>query len=416
MKLLTKNSIYFLVITSLVFLIGGKLFYMQLQTILNEETTEQLESAKEVLINYIHKNKALPVNFASMNDIRFDEVQTEVKERVVDTLLMDEMEGEHIRVRQLHFPVEVQGAHYRGIVGKSMLEADDLIETISFSFAILMIVLIIVLMVSNYIYSKLAWKPFTQMLEKISNYDINQHKTIAYSKNTNTTEFLQLSDAISKMTDKINSDYLNMKAFTENASHEIQTPLAIIKSKTELLLQNTNLNEEERKQIYEINQTAGRLSKLNQTLLLFAKIENDQYHQKEKLDLVKLVSNKLEQMEDLFTMKNINLKKDFSSTPTIEINPVLMEIVISNLLTNALKYSAQESEIEILIHQNELVIINPGNELKVDPKKLFDRFYKGDDAASTGLGLALVKEIAQLNGHKIEYSFENNKHIFKYVF
>lgn len=416
MKLLTKNSIYFLLITSVVFLIGGCIFYEQLQKIMNEEAEEELYNAKKVLVDYINRSKALPGSMANMYNIRFQLSPSPVQEKILDTLVMDELNGELIPIKELHYGVEVSGYKYEGIVGKSMMESDDLVETISWSFVIIMVVLIIVLIAGNYIYSKLAWKPFLSLLNEIDKYDMHRHKAIASGK-TNTIEFIQLQKAVNRMTERISSDYQNMRSFTENASHEIQTPLAIIKTKTELLLQDINLNEDEKKQIFEINQTAGRLSKLNQTLLMFAKIENDQFHEKEMNLLAKAIENKLELLEDLFQMKGIKIQKELSEHVKLNMNPVLMEMVISNLITNALKYSPENSEVKIILTEKCFSIENAGEKLAVESSKLFERFFKaGDNSSSTGLGLALVKQIALMNQHSIQYEYVNNKHIFKYCF
>lgn len=415
MKLLTKNSIYFLLITSVVFFIGGNIFYNQLQKIMDEEATEQLYQVKHTLVDYIKRSNNLPGSMANLNDIRFELVQNKVSERLFDTVFVDDS-GESYPMKMLYYPVKLSDYNYRGIIGKSMMESDDLIETISWSFVILMLVLIVVLLISNYVYSKLAWKPFLTILNEIKTYDVNRHKSLTPLKAT-TTEFIQLADAVNKMTLKISSDFENMKAFTENASHELQTPLAIIQTKAEQLLQIPNLTAEQRKQVYDINQTANRLGKLNQTLLLFAKIENNQFQTTEKINLTNVIEDKLEQFEELIVMKGVKLTKNITKDVEINIHPVLAEILVSNLLSNAIKYVDENGKIVIELSKTELTISNTGKPIQVPSDKLFERFFKfKTNSESTGLGLALVKQIAILNEHKIIYNYKNEMHNFNYCF
>ncbi|MBK6834145.1 MAG: hypothetical protein IPG89_07685 [Bacteroidetes bacterium] len=218
------------------------------------------------------------------------------------------------------------------------------------------------------------------------------------------------------MTEKISNDYEKLKNFTENASHELQTPLAIIKGKTELLMQTQGLTEEQSKLISEIDQTSNRLKKLNQTLLLLSKIENNQFKNEKSIDFSEILKSKLEQIEDLIKIKNIKLNAQIESSSQ-NINPVLADILISNLLSNALRYTPENGAISIQLNSKEFLISNNGNPLKFGGDKIFDRFHKeGESSESTGLGLALVKQIAVINKQGINYQYSNNMHFFTYIF
>jgi len=416
MKLLTKNSIYFLVITLIVFCIGGFVFYYQLQSIINEEATEELYHKKEQVISFISQQHKLPESLSKEGGMLFYPCDKTTDERLIDTLIYIRSEDESLPSKQLHFVTAVGDQKYMVILNKAMFEADDLIETIINSFIIIVIVLIVVLLITNYLYSKIAWKPFMKLLGSISKYDMEKHKVLELVK-TNTSEFNQLSVAIHKMTERIYSDFENLKSFTENASHELQTPLAIINTKTEQLLQSSNLLVEEQKQVYEINQTAKRLSKLNQTLLLFAKIENDQFRTDDKIDFSKIVESKLEQFEDLIAMKHIKLSITIKKGVKVKIHPMLVEVLVSNLLSNAIKYVEEKAEIGIELSDKGLIVSNTGKPFPIGSDKLFERFFKLDQGSeSTGLGLSLVKQIALLNEHTVSYQYLNDKHCFKYMF
>jgi len=392
------------------------MFYFQVKKITDEEVTEALLHEKIKLKEFISKTQSLPqqINFGEL--ITFKEIDKQGREVIKDTIFFNDTEKELLPYRQLFFNVLLSGRNYEAIISKPLFEADDLIEAITKSFIFLAFILILILLTFNYFFSKKSWSPFFKTLSKISAYQIEKHQALSF-ENTKTREFQELNEAINKMTSKISADFQNLKEFTENASHELQTPLAIIKTKTENLLQTQGLNEEQTKQIIEINQTANRLRKLNQTLLLLAKIENNQFTFNEETDLSGILKSKLELYEDLSSMKQLKINVKISENVKIKIHPVLADIIVSNLLTNAIKYTPEGGKIDIELSQKNFRISNSGTQLISNSKSLFERFYKENtESDSTGLGLALIKQIADINGHKIIYSFQNNAHHFIYMF
>ncbi|MDZ4665252.1 MAG: HAMP domain-containing sensor histidine kinase [Bacteroidota bacterium] len=414
MRLLTKNTLVLLTVTLIVFLAGGFIFYSQLRNIMNEEATEALSIKKNEVEKYISKNTRLPESI-SLEELSFTESITPIKESLNDEMIYIEEEKEKMPYKKLSFNVIFEGKNYKCTISKSLLETDDLIETIFQSFAIIIGLLIVVFTIINFLFSKTIWNPFFTTLEQINNYEIEKHSVLTIESN-GAKEFQQLNEAIKKMTQKISNDFNNLKYFTENASHELQTPLAIIKSKTEVLLQTEGLNDDQAKQIIEINQTASRLSKLNHTLLLMSKIENNQFNVTENLNFSYLVTNKLKQFEDLIEMKQLNIINSFDNI-MVTIHPILADMVVSNLLSNAIKYTVEKGVIKLELTTTCFKISNHGEPLKANGDKLFTRFYKeNEDSSSTGLGLALVKQISIINKHKLNYEYINSSHIFTYFF
>ncbi|MES2836235.1 MAG: HAMP domain-containing sensor histidine kinase [Bacteroidota bacterium] len=413
MRLLTKNTLVLLFVTLIVFSAGGFIFYSQLKAIINEEAEEALFIKKNEIKTYVLKNKKLPESILLEEVLRFSETIMSVTESLADTIIY--IENENLPFKQLSFNVELNKKNYQCTISKSLFEADDLVETIFQSFSIIIGLLIIVFITINFLFSKTIWKPFFKTLHQINEYDLEKHQVLNIEPIA-TKEFNQLNEAIKKMTQKIANDFNNLKSFTENASHELQTPLAIIKSKAEILLQTEGLNSEQAKQIIEINQTVSRLSKLNQTLLLISKIENNQFSAAENLSFTNLVSNKLKQFEDLIEMKQLKIDSALESV-MVTIHPMLADIIVSNLLSNAIKYTDKNGEIKINLNSTCFKISNQGKPLKANPEKLFARFYKEtEDSTSTGLGLALVKQIAIINKSNLSYEYINNYHIFSYYF
>lgn len=329
--------------------------------------------------------------------------------------MYSEEEEEFLPYRFLTFNTKFKGTNYETILSKPLFETDDLIETIISSFIILAIVLVTILLMANFIVSRKILAPFFHSLNLIKNYQIEQHQSLSFKK-TGTKEFDQLNDAIHKMSEKISSDFNNLKAFAENASHELQTPLAIIKTKSELLLQGEGLKNEQIKQLMDINQTASRAAKLNQTLLLLSKIENNQFPGIEKINFSDLVEKKIQMYEELFSMKDIVIATFIQDTK-VAIHSEIADIILSNLFSNAIKYTPAFGVIEVECSTKNLIISNSGPALKASAEQLFERFYKeNQETESTGLGLALVKQIALINKHTISYTHKEGKHVFIYNF
>lgn len=413
MKLLTKTSLVYLLSTSIVFLIGGLIFYYNLRNIIDEETDEKLAVQKMQFTDFVKQYDSIPpLSYEHDGIEHLHETVIPVIEKTTDTSFFSEEENEMIPFRQLEFPVKYHGKNYSVTIAKPLFESEDLIETILSSFAIIAAVLLVVTLLVNSLVSRKIWKPFLKTVEHLNQFEAGKEKTFEPVA-TSTTEFRALNADIRKMTEKISADFRNLKAFTENASHEIQTPLSVILNTTELLLQQESLNEKQAEQIQRVNDSARKLSRMNQTLLLLSKINNGQFIASEKIDLGEIIDNRLELFSDLIEMKQIKIRKEFSGRMQFAMHPALAESLISNLLTNAIRHTAENSDIGIFMNENRVEISNPGPALQ-HPEKIFERFYKENPSSeSTGLGLAIVRQIAETCGLKISYSYRENRHCFE---
>jgi signal transduction histidine kinase len=211
----------------------------------------------------------------------------------------------------------------------------------------------------------------------------------------------------------MHGDYLSMKTFTENASHEIQTPLAIIQSKLELLLQDNLLTEQQIVAISSAFEATQRLSKLNQALLLITKIENNQFDASESISIKIVVEKYQVFFAELLDRKKITLGIIVHADWLLFIHPLLADMLISNLFSNAIRYSNQFGNIDIVITENSFEMANTSTMPPIAATRLFQRFIKHDSATGNGLGLAIVKEICDTNNIGICYEHEHDKHRFK---
>jgi signal transduction histidine kinase len=255
------------------------------------------------------------------------------------------------------------------------------------------------------------WLPFYKnldILKKFSVLDKNKVELV----NSEINEFKDMNNSIVELTEKIKADYHRLKEFSENASHELQTPVAIIKTKIESMLQNEQLNKESAAQLQSMYQTVNRLSRLNRSLTLLTKLESVEFEEREEISLRDFILLRIEDFSEIAKAKRIKIKMDLKEAALIYINKDQLEILFSNLLTNAINHNFTDGEISLYLNRKELIIENTGNPLLISTERVFERFIKNDPAGeSSGLGLTIVKRICEINDMQICYI--NNDSIHK---
>lgn len=259
------------------------------------------------------------------------------------------------------------------------------------------------------------WKPFRNTLSRLKTFDLNSHTRITF-ESSDTLEFEELNDTLDKLIDRNVSIYRSQKEFTENASHELQTPLAIIKNKLDLLLQKETLTDRQYQIIEDMNRALTRISRINKNLLLLTKIDNHQFDSSEPVNLSLLVPQSLEQLKEHSGHRQIHTLVEIEDDVIFQGNKTLIEILVNNLVMNAIRHNKQEGTLLIGLSKNGLTVSNSG-ERALNPDDLFRRFAKiSGEMPGTGLGLAIIKEICNHYRWTITYTFENNLHIFSITF
>jgi signal transduction histidine kinase len=415
MKLLNYTGRNYLRFSAIIFLIAGIAIYWMIISLINEEIDERLFFDRERIAQNIKSGKET-ASIPPVLEIKLlsDSLPLGIKFR--DTLMIEPLEQEHENFRELVTVEKINDKYYKISVRQKLIETEDYIFSIGLPLGSALILVLFSVWWLNRILSKKAWLPFFENLEILRKFSLDEDKAVSL-KQSDIHEFRQLNIAIEKLTDYVRKEYSVLKQFTENASHEIQTPLAIISSKLEEALQSPELPGDSAAAIISAFNAAGRLSKLNKSLLLMTKIDNKQFKKTEEINLEKLTNDILIELEDLVQLKKLKIYKSGNCNFAINADFFLTDTLFRNLIWNSIKHNIHGGKINIACSENEFCIENTGKHEIKEPKTMFGRFVKGEHSSSSpGLGLSIVKQVCDTYGWVISYTTENNIHKFKIKF
>jgi len=402
-----------------IFAIGSMVSYTVLKSIINKEFNEKLFAEQEQLIfelnTYANLEKNYYLNIGDVIDLEQIDYNPQIKPMLRDTVMYDPFEKKELPFRQLIFSDKIKEHYYVITISKSLLPNQDLIEGITEIMIILVLTLMFSLGLLNRVIFTKLWAPFHQIIKQLHLFKITNPEPIDAGQ-SNVDEFNELSDVLDKMITKSIHDYKMLKEYTENTSHEIQTPLAIIKNKAEILLQEP-LAEKQLIEVSKIYEAAGRLARLKEGLSMLTKIENNQFIDSELIELKPYIEARVSGFDELIEMKGLKVSLDLQDNPAININGDLAYMMTTNLLSNAIKHNIPNGTIYILLTSKHLLIENTGKKPEIPTSELFDRFKKsGNTQESTGLGLSLIKRITEQYGMDIEYVFDSGIHSITITF
>jgi signal transduction histidine kinase len=411
MKLLKKTSRTFFVISASAFIVSGVVIYFALSFIFDEQLNEILLSDRMSVIRNIEKDGSVPY-FYPFVEVKKIPYQTERPVVYSDTLIFDVNEKENIPFRQISSFVGIKGQMYHIVIRDTLLEKSDMLLIIGVSIGVVFVLLNIGLYFINKKLSLKIWQPFYDTLENLRKFS-HDNPGFKLSTATEIDEFIELNNTLENLTLKVISDYQSLKRFTEDASHEIQTPLSVLQSKLEALMQFPDLKKDQAELIKSAYASVQRISKLAQTLLLLTKIVNNQFPEKKNINLSGLIEETVKLFEDQFNGKSLILKKAIQPEFFLEANYFLAESMVINLIGNAAKHCIIGGIVNVRLDKNNLEISNSGVPFTVPSSKLFERFFKVNTTSeSHGLGLSIVKEICTLYKWKIHYLYEDSQHKF----
>ena len=412
MKLFTKYSRINVIATVIIFLIACTAFYFTLRFVFINQIDEDLKIEEKEIETYVKEHDLLPEGI-SVNDqlIHFETTGENTPRRFTTRMIVAPGDHNREKFRQLIFGINAAHQWYRITVSKSLEETEDLTSSILIiAFTTILLILSASFIINRFILKKI-WRPFYQSLHIAREFKIDSTKSVKLSP-SDIDEFQLMNETLEKITSKAQLDYHSLKTFSENASHEIQTPLAVIRSKLDLIIQDEHLTEKQSESLQAAYNSVQKLTRLNQSLLLLVKIENNQFQEVTFIDFKKKMEEKIADFQEVWNGRRLTIKADLQVV-LVSMNERLSEILLNNLLSNATKHNFDGGKINIQVAEDYLAVANTSRTVALNRSLLYQRFGKPSNAnESTGLGLSIIKEICQASGFKVDYRFSNEMHVF----
>jgi signal transduction histidine kinase len=417
MKLLSKFTRVSLAISLVIFIIGGFIYFETISYLSDQQLDRDLTEEYGEMINFINQHQRFPKPFEfDSYEAKFKRIgQLSQPNHFIDTVVLAHSGDKTISCRAIIAVIPFKGTNYLMTIVESKEATQTLIQLVFTITLILVILLLLALLITNRILFKKIWQPFYVLLGYLRDFSLTRESKQAFADSSKITEFNELKLAINLMEERAKGEYESLKSFTENASHEMMTPVALINSKLDNLIQDESLNETQLEQLKDVYSASRRLSQLSQSLLLLVKIDNRLMHDIAEVELSTCIENKVKQFEDFLQSKNIEVKLSLSHK-TIKGSIYLIDILLSNLFSNAIRHNYKGGEISITLDKERLTVDNTGANELLDSGKIFERFQKSPLSKGTGLGLTIAKNICLSYGYKLEYQFAAPYHRFIVLF
>ena len=412
MKLFEKYNRLNITATILIFIIGSCSFYFLLNFILIRELDEELQSEQQEIVTFVNLHNALPEIIRTKNQST-SYTLTDKKTDPLFRSIKNSHDKEEESQRELQFTIEAGGKYYLVLVDKPLEETESLLQVIiGVTIAVIALILLACYLINRTVIRKL-WKPFYRTIDQVKNYHLADTFSL---ENTGIEEFSLLNRSINEMIERIQHDYNSLKNFTGQAAHEMQTPLAIIRTKLDMLIQNEPLLQRNAQGITDIERGVQRLSRLHQSLLLLTKVENKQFTLNEPVDIDKIIKDKSSEYTEIMEEMHLALTLKLEPT-TILFHNHLADILVNNIINNATRYNKEGGNVTLELQNKTLTISNTSPNKQLDTVKLFKPFYRDNNMQDgTGLGLSIVKQICDTAGYSIWYQYTADQHIFTITF
>lgn len=421
MKLVTRTSLYYLVSGIPIMFVSAFICF--------DIATEEIRENSDLLLGHFkrqvethirHRDTASVDAIVRSGEAQVRKIGTVEQPTVVfsDTLISDPADpGEdELNVnRMITADVNVHGQGYRIKVWRTTMQSGQLVMGISAAVFTVLMLLCGIYLILNYYTSQHLWKPFYRALDNLRIFRASEGTTPAFL-DSNITEFKRLNTSLEEMMQAMVADYGRQKKFSEAVSHEIQTPLAVIKSRIDLLIQSPDLTDQMAPLVAGIDDACSKLIRISRSLILLTRIENKQFPASDRVSLAKKVMSALALFDEHVKEKELTLQVEVKEDFTLTANADLCLVLVNNLVQNAIRYNNTGGQIEVLVDRNLLQIANTGPNIALQKEGLFKRFNKNAEVKdSIGLGLSIAFEIANASGLSLQYAFEEGRHIFRLV-
>ena len=396
------------------------LFYVAMVDEINDEVDDTLEDYSDLIITRSLAGKELPSKDIGSNNQYYlrevDDAYAVSRNQISYTdsmvYIAEKNETEPARILTTIFRNEA-GQYFELVVSIPTIEKKDLIEAIFYLVLTLYVALLLAIILINVWVFRKSMKPLYVLLRWLEDNRLGRKRTELRNP-TNVTEFCQLNDAVNAYASHSEEVFEQQKQFIGNASHETQTPLAICRNRIELLMEDESLKEEQIDELAKTLQTLEHVTRLNKSLLLLSKIDNNQFGEETHVVMNDVLKHFLEDYKDVYEYRNIDVDMTEEGQFEVDMNEMLATMLVTNLLKNAFVHNADGGKIKVSFSSDAMEFSNTGDDAPLDPQRIFDRFYQGKKReGSTGLGLAIAHSICQQSGLQIKYEYRDGMHCFR---
>lgn len=415
MKLFTQYLRINLMVTLLIFVMSSLAFYFLLRYVTIHQVDEDLKIEQREIQFYVNKFNQPPEPINVKDQSVSFEVSAITRAYRKFSTIPSPNKSQTEDFRQISFTILVNNQWLLFKVSKSMETVQNLNRSIILISLITIITILLVSLLINRWQIRRLWKPFYGTLDNIEKFRLGEKGALHFEKSS-IVEFQLLNSRINQFIREAEKEYFLLKEFTENASHELQTPLSIVRSTLDVLIQDENISESQSYSLQTAYSAIQKMSKLNQSLLLLNKIENGQFTESHIFDFKTLVEQKMADWQELWQGRNLKVLSSLYST-RINMNEQLAEILLNNLFSNAARHSAEGGSVFLKLDEQVFEISNTANNGALDPGKLFKRFSKaGQLTDQHGLGLSIIKQIAKVSNKTVSYHYTDGLHFFSVRF
>lgn len=421
MRLIYRLALGTIIVLVPIMFLWGTFFYNAMMDEVMDELDDNLEDYSEEIIMRALGGEELPsVSNGSNNQYYLTTIdEREALSHPVITYadsmvyIIDKKETEPARILETVF-VDDTGRYFKLTVAAPSIDKYDVIESIFYWIVALYVLLLLTIVTVNILIFYRNLRPLYILLHWLDSYQIGKENTPLVN-DTKILEFKKLNEAVINNTMRHELYNEQQKQFISNASHEMQTPVAICMNRIEMLMNDEGLSEKTMEGLGEVFSTLQHLSKMNKSLLMLSRIDNGQYSETADVNFNNLFRDYLQNLEDVYSYMNIRVNFKETGKFEMQCNKTLAEILVTNILKNAFLHNCDDGEISVVFSKSGFVVSNTGAEKSLDPQKIFTRFYQGGHRkeGSTGLGLAIASSVCKLYGLSLSYDYKNGVHSFE---
>jgi len=410
MKLINKFTLWYLSIALTCTIVGSIITYYSIKHRIDKASLERLTTVNDKVAAQLRAGNT-PDEFIHGRKIQVEKIAAMPK----DSMPVSEMSSDNAETKQVetkltvHSFYAINNSFYQITSYAYITPSQQILSGLEISIIWKWVLILFLIAISGRLVSKLILSPFNKTLKVIESFSLKQKNKVQFPE-TRTKEFKELNDFLKKMTDNATQDYASIKEFAENASHELQTPVAIMRGKLELLTES-GLNDEQAILISDIQNALEKLSRINNSLTLLTKLENHEYESKEPVDFSKTIYESIGSYRELMEMKSLELRTNIQDHIFLQLHPLLADLLLNNLIGNAIRHNIADGQITVALTPTSLIISNTGKQPDAPVEEFFLRFKKGNQCSSSiGIGLSIVKQICEMNSFTVQYIYNDGWH------